>query len=184
MAIGLRAATDPGMSFSPAHPAGWQQHQRPAPLLQGQSWPRGLAPSGSVCGLWAWTPGVLPQRWPGLQKEGQSGWSQPAATSPPCCRAQRVSPSAKPRHSPSVTPFTLECQGLSHCQRVHGTPACEGLSWAAAPPRESSGRGVHGCLEVAGERGRGHPGRAPPAHSPLKVQGHKRWRHRGQPPPL
>lgn len=146
--MGLRVATDPGMSFPPTRPPAWREHQRPALLLlQGQSRPGGVAPSGNV--LWAWTPASFPSTGLALQKEGQSGWWQAAATSPARCRALRVSPPAEPECRLSVTPFTLERQGQSHCHRVQAAPASR-----AAPPAGKSGSWVQRRgLAAAGEGG-------------------------------
>lgn len=166
--MGFRVVTDPEMSFPPARPPAWQEHQHPAPRLQGWSWRWGMAPSGG-CG--PGPPVSFPSTGLALQKEGQSRGSQPAATSPPLCRAQHVP------HQPSPDAVSVSLHLPSYdrvCAIIRGsTLPLPARGTAHRLPHPGKAGGVVCSMEVWQWWGNvgGTPGRSSPAHSPLKVQG-------------
>lgn len=174
MAMGLRAVTDPGMSFPPTHPPAWWEHQRPEPLLQGWScWWEGRAtgePARAV-GLDPRCPSPA-LAWPCKRRDRVGGRSQ----QPPPYHA--AGPSVCP-HQPSPDadsdPIYPRVTGYEPLSEGPGHPCLQGAQLTGCPPIGESGRcGVqHRGLPAAREGGGGHLGGAHPAHSPLKVQGHE-----------
>lgn len=140
--MGLRAVTDPGMSFPPTHPPAWWEHQRPEPLLQGWScWWEGRTtgePARAV-GLDPWRPSPA-LAWPCKRRDRVGGRSQ----QPPPYHA--AGPSVCP-HQPSPDadsdPIYPRVTGYEPLSEGPGHPCLQGAQLTGCPPSRKAG-GV-GC---------------------------------------
>lgn len=169
---GAEGGDRPWDELSTLPPSGLAGTPTPSAAAAGAELPGGWHHWGACTGCGSAPPESFPSTGLALQKEGQSGGSQPAATSSPCCRALRVP------HQP--TQMQARCHPVY--PRVTGSePLSEGprqpCLWGTAHRLPHSGKaGAVGCSTGVWqwwENVGGTPGRSSPAHSTLKVQGHE-----------
>lgn len=163
--MGFRAVTDPGMSFQPACPPAWQEHHGPAPLLQGQSWQWGVAPSGSVQELWAWTPGVLPQRWPGPAEGGTEQVVAASSHIPTMLRGPACVPISQAQMQTQCHPIHPRVTGSEPLPEGPGCPGTRGAQLTGYPTQGK---------QVQHEAWQPHPGKAGAARG-LAAAGECEW---------